>query len=244
MCGIYGAIGKYNIDKIKILTLLSEQRGGHSTGYATKHGTVKKAITASDFVLDYDIPESNWIMGHTRYATCGAINDKNSQPFQYKSILSTHNGIIHNFTSKKKYYKDTMEVDSEILGHIIYHEGYANLPMASGYWGLAWYDVREKDTFYLSCHDGELAYCYIDDVLYYASDFSYLQAIGAKYEDIVILENDSVYVFVNGKLKSIVELEFKREVLEDVDYYADWYQFKQEENLISDYWSGREESWY
>lgn len=113
--------------------------------------------------------ENGWfVAGHTRFATRGKVNRRNSHPFRYGRIIGSHNGMVD---APRKF-----TVDSEYLFYSLnkargaYQAGLEDI---SGYFGLSWYDGSD---FYLLCHSGELAYEIIDGVLYYSSSWSHLDS--------------------------------------------------------------------
>ena len=109
-----------------------------------------------------------FVAGHTRFATRGKVNRRNSHPFRYGRIIGSHNGMCD---APQKF-----KVDSEYLFYALNkaHGDYqAGLGDISGYFGLSWYDGED---FYLLCHSGELAYEIIDGVLYYSSSWSHLDS--------------------------------------------------------------------
>lgn len=109
-----------------------------------------------------------FIAGHTRFATRGAINRRNSHPFRYGRIIGSHNGICD---APQKF-----TVDSEYLFWALnkargdYNKALGDV---SGYWGLSWYNGED---FYLMSHNGELAVVEVDGVWYYSSSWKHLDA--------------------------------------------------------------------
>jgi len=109
MCGIVGYIGtkpnaiKTIIDGLEAL----EYRGYDSAGiaYVEKNQiTIKKKegrIATLKETLDFDLPIFMGI-GHTRWATHGEPNEKNSHPHQCGKFTIVHNGIIENYAELKK----------------------------------------------------------------------------------------------------------------------------------------------
>lgn len=136
MCGIVGYIGHREPSKIVIDGLRRlEYRGYDSAGIAVHHGAngidVVKAAGAVDkldalfsqSVLDL---EARIAIGHTRWATHGAPEDRNSHPhMSMGGIISVvHNGIIENYeTLKKKLitegYEFKSDTDTEVLANWI-----------------------------------------------------------------------------------------------------------------------------
>ena len=113
--------------------------------------------------------DSSWfIAGHTRFATRGKVNRRNSHPFRYGRIIGSHNGMCD---APNKF-----QVDSEYLFWALNKKrGDYNkaLDGIGGYWGLSWFDGED---FYLMSHNGELAVVEVDGVWYYSSSWKHLDA--------------------------------------------------------------------
>ncbi|WP_017260292.1 glutamine--fructose-6-phosphate transaminase (isomerizing) [Pedobacter arcticus] len=134
MCGIVGYIGFREAYPIIIKGLQRlEYRGYDSAGVAlldhsSKLNIYKKAgkvATLENFIAGKDHSGSVG-MGHTRWATHGPPNDKNSHPHQSgdEKLAIIHNGIIENYGPLKEelisrghvFKSDT---DTEVLIHLI-----------------------------------------------------------------------------------------------------------------------------
>jgi len=133
MCGIVAYIGTENAYPIIIKGLKRlEYRGYDSAGIAliNKDGlnTFKKQGKVSnleEFAEDKDTSGTIGI-GHTRWATHGAPNDRNAHPHssQNGDIAVIHNGIIENYDSIKrellsKGYEFKSDTDTEALCYLI-----------------------------------------------------------------------------------------------------------------------------
>ena len=133
MCGIVAYIGTENAYPIIIKGLKRlEYRGYDSAGIAliNKDGlnTFKKQGKVSnleEFTEDKDTSGTIGI-GHTRWATHGAPNDRNAHPHssQNGDIAVIHNGIIENYDSIKrellsKGYEFKSDTDTEALCYLI-----------------------------------------------------------------------------------------------------------------------------
>ncbi|MBU1371884.1 MAG: glutamine--fructose-6-phosphate transaminase (isomerizing) [Bacteroidetes bacterium] len=134
MCGIVGYIGYRDAYPIIIKGLHRlEYRGYDSAGVALlnendKLNIYKKAGKVSNlenFISDQDA-SGHIGMGHTRWATHGEPNDRNSHPHQSgnEKLAIIHNGIIENYGPIKEelisrghvFISDT---DTEVLIHLI-----------------------------------------------------------------------------------------------------------------------------
>jgi glucosamine--fructose-6-phosphate aminotransferase (isomerizing) len=132
MCGIVGYIGFREAFPVIIKGLQRlEYRGYDSAGVALMNGTMtiyKKAGKVSDLLNYIDGKPTNGTagMGHTRWATHGAPNDKNAHPHTSNNgrLSIIHNGIIENYGPLKEellkrgheFHSDT---DTEVLIHLI-----------------------------------------------------------------------------------------------------------------------------
>ena len=133
MCGIVGYIGNKEAYPIVINGLKRlEYRGYDSAGFivnAEKFVCEKTKGKVSDLeekAAKDTIPAATFGMGHTRWATHGVPNDKNSHPHLSNSgkLAIVHNGIIENYLPIKRrlqqegyvFHSDT---DTEVLVNFI-----------------------------------------------------------------------------------------------------------------------------
>ncbi len=133
MCGIVGYVGKRSAKDVVIEGLEKlEYRGYDSAGIAVikdskliiekKKGRLKNLENHLE-TLDLS---SEIGIGHTRWATHGEPNDKNSHPHfsENLSVAVVHNGIIENYAPLKeellkKGAKFTSDTDTEVVAHLI-----------------------------------------------------------------------------------------------------------------------------
>ena len=132
MCGIVAYIGNKQAYDIVIQGLKRlEYRGYDSAGVALLNGDMRvykkqgKVSNLEEEVAGKDTTGTIG-MGHTRWATHGEPNDKNSHPHLSESgnLAIIHNGIIENYATLKEgmiqrghtFYSDT---DTEVLVHLI-----------------------------------------------------------------------------------------------------------------------------
>ncbi len=191
MCGIFGAVsmgGKINMTAIKGLAWANRQRGTDSIGFFDSEGRIiRKACDPAAALADKGMQTwlngfNGWaVCGHTRFATQGSVCKRNAHPFRYGDITGSHNGMVdapRNFI-----------VDSEYLFDVIATKGYKALEDVDGYWGLSWFDASDN-SFWLTMHDGQLAYTVCDDVVYYSSDYKHLASI----------VGGDIFTFVEGQV--------------------------------------------
>lgn len=132
MCGIVGYIGYRDAYPIIIKGLKRlEYRGYDSAGVALLNGDMnvyKKAGKVSDLeeYAQGKVVAGTMGIGHTRWATHGAPNDKNAHPHYSDdhNLVIIHNGIIENYASIKEALKARNHVflsdtDTEVLAHLI-----------------------------------------------------------------------------------------------------------------------------
>jgi len=181
MCGIYGAIApqgkQFNLGIVSALTWANRERGTDSCGFFDSSGKMTKRAgdpaevlrqTAIQKWLKTSKDRAWFIAGHTRFATRGKVNRRNSHPFRYGRIIGSHNGMVD---APMKF-----TVDSEyLLWSLNKARGDYNkaLGSISGYFGLSWYDGSD---FYLLCHSGELAVVELDGIWYYSSNWKHLDS--------------------------------------------------------------------
>ncbi len=134
MCGIVGYLGSQDPKKVIIEGLKKlEYRGYDSAGIAVLNHGVTKRIRAEGKLkaLEDKLVGENFDghlgIGHTRWATHGAPNERNAHPHQVGEISLVHNGIIENYLDIKKDLlargaKITSDTDSELVAHLLNEE--------------------------------------------------------------------------------------------------------------------------
>jgi glucosamine--fructose-6-phosphate aminotransferase (isomerizing) len=140
MCSIIGYKGKSDAAPLLIDSLKRmEYRGYDSVGLATineehevsfRKGVGKVAEVSQG--LNLASMKGNIGIGHTRWATHGAVTDHNAHPHSScsKNIAVVHNGIIENYKELKeellqKGHKFKSQTDSEVIAHLL-EEYYKN----------------------------------------------------------------------------------------------------------------------
>jgi len=193
MCGLVGVIGDINFQDAKVfqqLLFVDTLRGSHSTGVATNDvnneiTVYKRALSAPDYLQlkQGSAIASNtmgdFLLGHNRYATQGAVNDINAHPFTYGNVTLAHNGTLGDQTTLPDH-KD-FKVDSE---NIAYAMGLAKNPeevisVLKGAFALTWYNDHKME-FYIVRNEERpmwIAKHKTRDTYYYASERYMLEAI-------------------------------------------------------------------
>ena len=133
MCGIIGCVGNENTLEVLLdgLTAL-EYRGYDSAGVAVFDNTQRlcsvkdrgRVSMIAPRVLE--IKGASCGIGHTRWATHGAVTMENSHPHGNDSLQIVHNGIIENHAHLKKEltelgYSFKSETDTEVAALLLDH---------------------------------------------------------------------------------------------------------------------------
>ena len=217
MCGIIGYAGFRDANKVLIDSLKRlEYRGYDSAGVSVLH---KKQQIFKDVGeikdIEKKIPDFKGTIGigHTRWATHGAVTKLNAHPHlsSNKKIAVVHNGIIENFSKlrdnlAKKGYKFASNTDSEVLAHLIednYKDNlenavYSALKKVQGYYAIVVTSSDEPDKVVGARKDSPLVIGAGDNENFLGSDVTAF----LKYTKRVVFLND-------GELCSISDKEIK-----------------------------------
>ncbi|PPE03706.1 glutamine--fructose-6-phosphate transaminase (isomerizing) [Holospora curviuscula] len=131
MCGIIGFLGKRPVLNTLVSALKNvEYRGYDSSGVAViqnKKLVRYRAVGTLNQLIKIlpDASQSLVGIGHTRWATHGAPEERNAHPQMSKGIAVIHNGIIENFSMLKSFllkqgYRFESDTDTEVVAHLMH----------------------------------------------------------------------------------------------------------------------------
>ncbi len=210
MCGIVGYIGGKDALPILIEGLKHlEYRGYDSAGVAILGETLSVVKTQGRIAdLEKKLKGKTFKgsvgIGHTRWATHGAPNDKNAHPHysESKNIVVVHNGIIENYLELKKMlikegHTFRSETDTEVIAYLIesFYEGdllkavSKAVNMLEGSFALGVMSKDEKDRFVAVRKDSPLVVGIGKGENFIASD---IPAVLPYTKDVIILENGDI----------------------------------------------------
>ena len=131
MCGIVGILGKTDVAPLLVDALRRlEYRGYDSAGIATLDGgrLVRRRAEGKLTNLErrlFEQPAAGPIgIGHTRWATHGAPNEKNAHPHATERVAVVHNGIVENFQALREEIRAagrelSTDTDTEVVAHLV-----------------------------------------------------------------------------------------------------------------------------
>ncbi len=207
MCGIIGYCGPKPAAPILLEGLKRlEYRGYDSAGIGVIQDdgitVMKRKGKISD--LREVVPDDllgNVGIGHTRWATHGAVTDTNAHPHVdgEQSVAVVHNGIIENFNSLKERLEDegrvfVSETDSEVVAHLIASLYEGDLEQAvkratallKGTYGIVALHKNEPDRLVGARNGSPLVLGIGDHAMFLASDVT---AILAHTKQVIYLED-------------------------------------------------------
>ena len=96
MCGLFGFVGRPDMDVLRAIAVEAAARGPHAWGFAADLGVVKGLGSLRNNLQRLDgLASASWCMGNARMATFGALDTADSQPLTVRDVTVVHNGNIY-----------------------------------------------------------------------------------------------------------------------------------------------------
>lgn len=181
MCGLISMISRRkggffskDLDMFEQMLVVDSIRGKDSTGALTvlKNKTVRTIKIGAVPQLLFRCTEwGDWrkqaeqqgqfLVGHNRAATRGAINSTNAHPFSEDHIILVHNGTLRDHA---KLTDETVEVDSHAICHALVKGTPQDvLPTIDGAFALIWYNVETEKLYAIRNKERPLALITTED---------------------------------------------------------------------------------
>ena len=216
MCGIIACLNCFNTKNTLLNGLKQLQnRGYDSCGISVLKDnnfyTIKYAGNDTNNSLNiieqnYNLPETNIGIGHTRWATHGYRTDKNAHPHidMNNTVSLVHNGIITNYLTLKtdlinSGYNFISETDTEVISNLIskYIKNSNNLfesissaiKNLEGSWGLVFMINKNPDSLFVCKSGSPLLIGNNNDSIIVASELS---AFCNQCQNIISLEDGEI----------------------------------------------------
>lgn len=218
MCGIFGYVGKGKAVDIVVEGLIRLDYRGHDSwgvSIASERGlrTFKK-VGKIEWVKELDsLKDSSVGIGHTRWATHGAVNKKNAHPHHASdgSFVVAHNGIVENFKTLKsalgrKKYPFHSDTDTEVIVRLIESIYKRNKNLSESV-RLAFKKLDGRNTIIVLSKDGSIIAARNGSPLvvgqangntYFSSDTLSFAPLCKK---VVVVDNGQIIEYTNSALK-------------------------------------------
>ena len=227
MCGIYGIAKsptpytkrQSSIAKkvLRNIAIDSETRGNHSSGIASvgERSTIYKSLLPSakfvdskEYATAFKSLEDgcNILLGHTRFATEGAVVKNNAHPFQVGGVIGAHNGCVYNIAEMQTQLDKQCPVDSQLIFKAIDTTNNIQDAVADFDSDFALSYVKDNPNILHLCRESNrpLSVAYVPQLktLFYASESDFivdaLREAGIMGIDVVKLNKNTLYSYDVG----------------------------------------------
>tara|TARA_R110001583_G_scaffold51500_4_gene160788 strand:- start:699 stop:1727 length:1029 start_codon:yes stop_codon:yes gene_type:complete len=270
MCGIYGiaksptpyTTKQLNIVKkvLREIAIDSETRGSQSSGIARVGSSTrihKSLLPSSKFVdtLEYNesvksLKDDSFILlGHTRFATQGAIVKSNAHPFRVGDVVGAHNGCVYNVKEMETQLDKQCPVDSQLIFKAINDNDNIQEAVKDFDSDFALSFVKSNPMVLYLCRESNrpLHVAYIPSIktLFYASESAFIEdaLIANNIEaDVFSLNKNTLYTFDVSKFTD----DKMNVVKESFEYDSRVYQYqinKYPTQVQTNAWSLTDDEW-
>lgn len=168
MCGIFGwdlrkrqepLRGDQKLALSLSLFMCNDSRGGDSWGvFGPDDGSIVKGLGRGSPAFR-EAMSHNWVIGHTRKKTTGAISKENQHPFSDGPVVGVHNGMVSSHEEANEMFGRKFEVDSQhLIRHLADDRPLADWRALRGYGTLCWTDERRAgQTMFVRFNSGVLS---------------------------------------------------------------------------------------
>ena len=219
MCGIMGCVRNADcVDEVCSSLSFLEYRGYDSSGIASLNDNAisilkkKGRVSALRSMLEKKPLSGSPCIGHTRWATHGAPDDKNAHPFlsNDSSFALVHNGVIENYLALKNFllaanFSFSSETDSEVIVNLIQYFYKGNTLCAvseavkrlKGSFAIAVISTSDKDCIFFAKKNNPLIVGVKNGSGYVCSDYP---GLSSKVDKCVALPDDTLGFVTSSSL--------------------------------------------
>lgn len=209
MCGLWGyssSVSIINLKQVGIqLALYNEERGKQSWGIYNNKELIKDIGPIGRELWKIPFADKGVMIGHTRAATVGDVNQVNAHPFMFNmkngaTVVGAHNGSISNHKELNEKYKRNLQVDSmQIFAHIADE---LDLSEIEGYGAITF--MKEGVLYFSRFNGGSLSIAQIKNggLIWSSEEFALTKALAAANLDYFLYEvkEGRIYYFTKDQL--------------------------------------------